>query len=322
MREEEVEAGGGYDELSFQLPPQEESMPATESEDAVMSDQALTEVQSQAQPLNDVVDLQLTTNDEIESHSDRKLINNLRAQSRKTVVTMKTQIESLMVQVNVLVNQLGDADLDQQKCEHKLRNTQAQLATTRKALESSKAKRKRQNGMVQGLRANLKETKAIVHSVQATNSDLQDELAASQEALSSCRDDLFSLQPLAPVADSSIVQELEIISQEVVHWIETEVAAFENAHPEAEPEQIFSVGNDKEVASFLQKYPAAGEHLARYLVHRFFQATLYGKGFDFLGLKKETAQLLQKAEHSMAKRDPPRGTSALDNEVSIAATNN
>lgn len=325
MREQDAEASGEYDVLLLQPPPQEEGMPTTEPEDADMSDQPPTEVQKQVQPLDDMADLQLITKNEFERKPGRKLVRGLRTAPKrleKTIGKQKTNIESLEVKVDVLDGQLGDANRYQQNCERELKDTQAQLATTKKALQASKGCWARQNGTVQRLRADLQQSKDAARSVAATNSDLQGKLVASQEALTKCRDDLFRLQPMAEVADSSIVKELEIVSQEVVHWIEAEVAAFEKAHPEAGPEDIFSVGKNKGVATFLQHHPAAGEHLARYLIHRFFRANLFGRRFYLLGLTEGIAQLLQKAEHSMAKLDPPRGTSDLKKEVSATAADN
>lgn len=321
MREQDAEAGAKCDVLSLQPPPQKEDMPTTKSEDAVMLDQVPTEVQSQVQPLDDMADLQVITKNEFERQRGRKLVKNLRAASKRLrmiVGKQKTEIRSLKVKVDVLDGELGDANCYQQNCERELKDTQAQLATAKQALEASRGRWASQKGTVQGLRADLKQSKDFARVVEATNNDLHDKLVASQEDLTRCRDDLFRLQPIAEVADSSIVKELEIVSQEVVHWIEAEVAAFEKAHPGAGSEDIFSVGKNKGASTFLQHRPAAGEHLARYLVHRFFKANLFGKRFYLLGLTEGTAKLLQKAEHSMAKLGPPRGTSDLVKDVSVA----
>ena len=325
IQEEEREAGGWYDVLSSQTSLQTEGMPTTESEDAIKSDQASTEVPSQGQTLDDVDDPQLITKNELERRCDRNMTKNHGAKPkrpRNTVVKQGTEMESHMVKAEAMDKQPEDAKLNQQDCERKLNDTQAEVASTKEALQESRASFTGQPGTIKKLHADIKKLQDTVRSLRAANNDLQDMHVASQEELSRCRDDLFSLQPIPPATDSSIVQELEIVSQEVVYWIETEAAAFEKAHPEAEPEQIFSVGNNKDAANFLQQYPAAGEHLARYLVHRFFQANLFGRRHYYLvGLKKKTARLLKKAEHSMATFDPPRGMSGLDKEVSAAATN-
>ncbi len=321
MREQHAEAGGEYDVLSLQPSAQKEDVPTNKSEDAVMSGQAPIEVQSQDEPVDDMVNLEFITKDVFER--GRKLAKRLRAASRrlrKTVQKQKTKIESLNTKTDVLRDQLGDADRDQENCGQELKDTQAQLATTKQALQASKAHWTRQNETVKRLRTDLKESKDVVRNVKGISRDLKDKLAASQEELSRCKDDLFSLQPMAQVADSSIVRELEIVSQEAVHWIEAEVAAFGKAHPGTEPEHIFSSGRTQDATMILQHHPTAGEQMARYLIHRFFQANLFGKRFYLLGLKEETAQLLQKAELSMRKFDPPIGTSDLDMIMGLVAT--
>lgn len=310
--------------LSVKPSSQKEDMPKTESEDAVMSDQKIAEVQSQDQALDDVDDMQVISEDQFNNPRGSELAKDHKAAASElpgeTSVKQKSNTEGLRVQVRVLNDQLGAIDRDQQIRDRELKQAQAQLATTKQALQKSKAQWKRQNEVVKKLRANLKESKDKVRGMGVTNSDLQEKLVTSEEELTRCRDDVFSLQPMVLVADSTIVEELEIVREGVVHWIETEVTSFEKAHPEAEEEHIFSVGDDEEAAIFLAQHPGAGEHLARYLIHRFFKANLFGSRYDVLGLTEETARLLQKAEHSMAHADPPKGTSYLDNGVSNSTT--
>ena len=324
MQEQDAEARGEYDALSLQLTPQKEDMPITKSEDTVMSDQSPTEVHGHGLSSDDMGDLQFITKDEFDNSSDNDLVEDLKGASKhleKTDVEQKPHIESVKSKEAALDDQLGAAHRDQQNLERKLEDTQKELAKTKKAWLGSKARWRRQNETIKGLRADLQEIKDNVRGVEAINEDLQDKLAASQQELTNCRDDLYSLQPMVPVADSSIVNELEIISQKVVHWIEAEVTLYEKAHPETKEEHIFSVGDNHGAAMFLQHHPGAGEHLARYLIHRFFQGNLFRRRFKLLGVTEETAQLLQKAEHAMAKFDPPRGTSDLVNVVNAAATN-
>ena len=319
MEQQEVKAEGECDMLSVQPAPQREDMPKTETEDTVMSDRNTTEVQSQDQALDGVVDMQIISKKEFDNLPDSDLPRDFMVAASKSLgensVERKPDIESIKVQVVVLDDQLGDTARDRG-----LEQARAQLATTKQALQNGKAHWRRQNEMVKNLRADLKQSKDKVRDVKAINSDLQEKLVTSQKELTMCRDDLFNLQPMVQVADSTIVEALEIVDQEVVSWIETEVASYEKTHPGAEEEHIFSVGDNRDAAIFLAHHPGAGEHFARYLVYRFLQANLFGRKYNLLGLKGKTAQLLQEAEHSMANFDPPRGTSYLDNGVNISAT--
>ncbi len=175
-----------------------------------------------------------------------------------------------------------------------MKKTKFQLRNKNKALADCKRK--------------LKATKGISLGLKANNKDLQAFLTVSREELSKCKDDLFSLQRVTQIPDSTIFKRFESIGQQSVHWIDAETAAFETAHPEAELEDVFSVGRDKKATKFLRLYPDAGEHLARYLIHRFLQKNVFGKRIYLFGLPEETANLLQVAELRMAELDPPRGT--------------
>lgn len=135
-------------------------------------------------------------------------------------------------------------------------------------------------------------------------------LAAAQRELSACKDDLFRLQPAPQIPDSDIVNDFESLCQQTIHWIDAQTIAFEKAHPQHEHEHIFSVGSDRDAVIFLAQRPAAGESLARYLVHRFLIDHMFHSDVYLLGLPKDTESLLRSAEESMARHKPPRGMSA------------
>lgn len=311
--------------LSVQLPPQKEDMPEIEYNDVVMSDPNPTEVQSQDQASDGMDEIQVITRDAFDNPRDGESAKDLIAASEllgETAVKQKPDIESLLIKVDVLGNKLEAAHRDQQSIASELGKTQTRLADTAQALLKSKERARTQSGTIKKLQADLKESKGNVRAEKAINSDLQEKLATSRVELTKCMDDVFSLQPMIPVADSRVVKELEIVGQEVVHWIETEVGTFEKAHPEAGEDFIFSVFNNRDAAIFLKDQPGAGEHLARYLIHRFLKVNLFGRKFNLLGLTKEIAQMLQNVEHSMAKFDPPRGTSDRESGVSATTTDN
>ena len=134
-------------------------------------------------------------------------------------------------------------------------------------------------------------------------------LAASQDELTACRDELFRLQPIAQSTDSRVADELESLCQRIVNWIEAEVVLFEKAHPETGPEHVFSAGEDKEAAKFMNQHPKSGEHLATHMIHYWLQDHVFGQKVSYLGLPAEATQLLERAEQSMARLDPPRGDS-------------
>ena len=96
--------------------------------------------------------------------------------------------------------------------------------------------------------------------------ELEKRLAAFQEQLHACKDELFRLQPASQIPDTEMLRDFETMSRKIIHWVDTEVDSFEETHPETKPGHIFSVGNDNEARGFLQSYPDLGEYMARYLI--------------------------------------------------------
>ena len=188
-----------------------------------------------------------------------------------------------------------------------LQDTKDKLAASKKDLKEAKAKLSGNKKDLATCRRDLRESRGFSSNLKKANIDLQKTLKAYQEELSRCKDDLFSLQGVAQTPDSVITKEFGSISQQIVNLIDTEIAAYARANPRIEPDHVFSGTENKPVADFLQRHPGGGEHLARYLIHRFLQHHVFGKKDYFFGLTEETAHLLQAAESGFAKLDPPRG---------------
>ena len=179
-------------------------------------------------------------------------------------------------------NQLSPAQNDAQK----VRQLKKQLANVRCELKASKGRAKETCKELQRERT---------------------ELAASQDDLTACKDELFRLQPIAQVPDSQVDKEFDNLCQQIVNWVEAEVAVFEKTHPEEGQEFVFSIGEDKEATQFMTQHPKGGEHLAAYMIHRWLLNNLFWRKLSCIGLPAETIQLLERVERSMARLDPPRG---------------
>lgn len=298
VREGDGESGGEIDVHSLQLSLQKATKPENESEDVTMADQAPIGGQSQGQPSDDTPELEITS------------VRTLRSASKKQEKHGKNREPELKVheaKASSAEENLASAGLPLQIYQSKLEDAQKKLATSKELFKKTKAQLIGKKKDLAACRRKLKETKDIGRRMKKANSELRYDLTASQDELSKCKDDLFSLQKVAQTPDSTITKRFESISQQIVHWIDTEVMAFEKAHPEAEPDHVFSVGEEKHATNFLRTHPGAGEHLARYLIHRLLQENVFGNRVYFFGLSGETAQLLRKAELMMAGLDPPRG---------------
>ena len=181
-------------------------------------------------------------------------------------------------------NQLSPAQNDAQK----VQQVKKQLASVRRELKASK-----------GL-------------AKETYKELEQErrkLAASQDDLTACKDELFRSQPIDQVPDSRAAKEFENLCQQITNWVEAEVAIFEKAHPEEGPEHVFSIGEDNNAKQFMAQHPKGGEHLAVHMIHHWLQDNLFRRDLSYVGLPAEAVQLLERVEQSMARLDPPRGDS-------------
>lgn len=290
----ESEIGGMKDVHTLPSLPQEAAVPEHESEDVIMTDRAPVRSQDRGEPFDDTEEVQVI--------SSRRVTRAARKRQEKAVETRKraraVSVDGNLVKVEVRLPSYN----------RELEDTKAKLAASEKGLKELKAQLKGKKKNLATCRRKCKESRSINRNMKKEIRDLQSTLKASQEELSKCKDDLFSLQEVDPISDSAIVERFDRISQQIIHWIETEVVTYEKAHPEAEPDRVFSVGEQKYAAEFLRLYPDAGEHLARHLIHHALQAHVFGRKVYLFGLPEETTQLLLEAELRLAKSDPPRGT--------------
>lgn len=298
---------------------------ALKSNDIDMWDLSLPKGESPGLLINDTGDLKVITKDEFnlsEPDNGRTLVHDLRSRKKRpsdSVSQLEGTVNDLRSEPYVAEDPQADTSRpsqitlqDLQARDKELAKVEKHLATSKKALKKrpTNAKLQKLQRQLADSRQELKVCQKTVHRLEGENADLQDaqrKLAASQEELSACKDDLFRLQPVSQISDSDISQQFESIGQQVIHWIDAEIAAFDKQHPGLEAEQIFSVGNDKDASAFMARWPTAGEYLARYLINRYLRKNFFEGNIRLLGLPAETAQLLLSAQQSMASLDPPRG---------------
>lgn len=278
-------------------------LPATEPNNILMLGQPQPYTEGQSHSIDNTAELEVIGKDEFNMFD----LGEARTSIQSPRTNPERSARSIKKQEKTITGQVPDAILDLQDCKNELSKTKRKIATAKRASE-----RRVQNlqKKVKDSQQDLRKCQKTVHHLQDKIEDLQDvrtKLKACQEELSACKDDLFRLQPLAQTSDSHISKEFHSLGQQIVHWIEAEVASFDQAHPEKEPNNIFSIGEDKDASTFLRQYPTAGEHLARYMVNRYLAKYMFGRNISVLGLPEETAQFLLNAEQSLARLDPPRG---------------
>lgn len=287
---------GEFDVQSEQSSSQKANMPGNESEDAMVTEQAPVEEQSQGQadktPELSLVEVRVTRS---------------ASKGQETTKMGKLGVKNHAATTDRPKRNIMDAEGRLQNCESELKDSKKKLAGSKKDLKRTKSRLRSLRKDLAACRKSLKASKNVGHSLKANIRVLQRSLMTSKEELIECQDDLFGLQTVTQIPDSAVSRHFESLSQRIVEWIDAEVANFERAHPEAKPDQILSVGGHKYATTFLRLHSGAGEHLARFLIHRFLQDNVFGKQVYFFGLPEEIAQWLRKAEARMAELDPPRG---------------
>lgn len=235
------------------------------------------------------------------------------SQANENNQNARMELADMQQEIQTLKKQLDN----QKKVEEKLQRAEAALTETRTSrkewMNLATSLRKDLKGRENQLKATQRDLQALQssHTRQQNNGstlqELRQKLATSQKELSTCKDDLFRLQPVAEVPDSNISKAFEGVCQQIVSWIDVELDAFEQENPGAKAEDIFAMGDDQKSEHLLRKYPGVGEHLTRYMIHRYLKNNLFGKNVYMLGLSDENKELLQRTEQSMASLDPPRG---------------
>ena len=286
MASSESKTTGENEVDSLQTSPHIITISEDESMDHVMTGYAPVVRQSQGQPTGKVKAVAVRITRSASKRQD------------KTVETLKE------ARADSIEERLVNA---KQNYQTELKNIRTKLAVSKKELKTKKSQLWGKKKDLATCKREHKKSKGVIRDTKAANSELQKSLQASKEQLSQCKDDLFSLQGVAQIPDSTISKRFESICQQIVYWIETEVATFEKAHPEAEPDHKFSGGKHKPSTNFLQQHPGADEYLARYHIHRLLVLHVFKESVYFFGLPEETAQLLGEAELKLAEFNPPRG---------------
>ena len=176
------------------------------------------------------------------------------------------------------------------------------------------------DGLMESLDHHQVETDQLMKRRAETERDLHAahvKIEALRQELSSCRDDLFRLQPTVPTPDNVILKEFECLSVQVASWIDDEIVQYERLHPMAGPKDFFAPGTNQNSASFLQRFPEAGEYLVRFHIHRFLYNMIFGKGIYLFGLSEQERKTIQVAEKGMANLRPPRGMLSYDSLSSM-----
>ena len=165
--------------------------------------------------------------------------------------------------------------------------------------------------LVQSYRAQEGELEGFNQVLAQNEHDLQivrTQLANAREELSSCKDDLFRMQPITQVPDTDILRDFEQVCENIVGWIDEELLFFEKANPESQEGQLFSNAGSDYLAYLLRSFPDIGEDLVGYEVHRLLQKSILNSDNYFFAMNNESAEFFKSLEYNMLNSNPPKGS--------------
>ena len=222
-------------------------------------------------------------------------------QNSKPYVSGIEELRSTYRDKDTELAQLQKEDLDKEKELAELRSENRILRENNEALADA-------------YRSQESDVQNLNNAVANADNDLQmtrTQLAACRDELRLCKDDLFRLQPVAQISDTSIGDDFKVVCRQVVGWIDKELAIFERTHPNLRPGQLFSPNDDPDTAQMMKNQIDFGEYLVRRSTHFYLMKMLFDKNVYLLGLSTCKKAFLQSAEKTMAKLDPPRGNEHL-----------
>ena len=148
-------------------------------------------------------------------------------------------------------------------------------------------------------------------ALREEKSVLRDRIAVLDRELQACKDDLFRMQPMSQVPDSTIAQRFESLDDQICNWIETQISHFMDewqAKHDGDQPKLFDHNGDRTTKHFLAYYPdTGGEYMIRSIVHYYIQKYILGDGILLFGLSESLGDSLIGIEQSMSRLQPQRG---------------
>ena len=148
-------------------------------------------------------------------------------------------------------------------------------------------------------------------ALREANSVSQDRIAALDRELQACKDDLFRVQPMSQVPDSTIAQRFASLDDRICDWTETQISRFMDkwqAKHHSDQPKLFDHDGDRTTKGFLAHYPdTGGEYMVRSIIHYYLQKYLFGDKILLFGLNDSLIDWLEMIEQSMSRLQPQRG---------------
>ena len=155
----------------------------------------------------------------------------------------------------------------------------------------------------------LTSMESALSAVNQENLTFQACIVDLKKELQACKDDLFRLQPLSHVPDSTIAQRLEDLNIQICDWIAAEVLRSIDEHEEHDSQlKLFYHGGNRHAKAFLAEYPDFGrEYYVRSVLQQHLQQVLFDDKILLFALDQGDSMFLQFIEHGMSRLEPSRG---------------
>lgn len=132
-----------------------------------------------------------------------------------------------------------------------------------------------------------------------------------QVRLQECRDDLFRLQPLNEISDSTILGQYDQLNQQTASWVDELFSRFddENAHREASGKLLHPLlkVEDAGIQRLLTSSPNVSEYWLRHWLHNVLQREVFVEDTYLSCLPEEFVNLIKVTEYGMGTLVPKRG---------------
>lgn len=140
---------------------------------------------------------------------------------------------------------------------------------------------------------------------------MRNKAGSLQSHLEECKDDLFRLQPLNEVSDSTILSQYEQLNQHVASWVDEFFSRIdsENAHCEASgrpPQPLLRVEGTG-FQEFFASSPNASEYWLRHWLHLRLQQNVFIEDVYLSYLRDDYVDFIRVTERSMGALEPRRG---------------
>ena len=128
---------------------------------------------------------------------------------------------------------------------------------------------------------------------------LEREKESIEQDLTTCKDDIFRLQPVEPIPESVLIADLDSLCKSLGDWIEVEISEFEHANPAMDLQEIMAVQPISPEGKYLRNVPKATVPLIKRIVWKWMILSAFSDDVMLWGLCDIATMSLMDAQNAM-----------------------